>query len=125
MVARETPVAIWISAMGVPARISRATLARLCAALRLAILTCVPPHSWRTWRSIELHTQRGLQRRHPPRQPRLRDQQRPAGRGKAAALDHLGEEQHVVQILHRGIVPLTEQEVVILPSYRFIDPTID
>ncbi len=46
------------------------------------------------------HAELGFELGHPAREPRFGQAQRPARRRKAAALGHLGEIQHVVQVLH-------------------------
>jgi starch synthase len=67
------------------------------------------------------HAQAPFQFGHPPGELGFRDVQGAAGSGKAALVHHLGEEQHVVQVLHE-IVLFTGQSIPFSPTYQGIDP---
>ena len=51
----------------------------------------------------QTHAQLLLELGDPAREPRLRNAQTPARRREPAALDHLGEIQHVIQVLHGNL----------------------
>ena len=76
----------------------------------------------------QAHAQLRLQVRHPARQARLGDAERAARSGKAAALHHFGEIQHVVEVLHgqvrnTSIVLWIEQSIASSLPYQQIDPS--
>jgi hypothetical protein len=57
------------------------------------------------------HTEPGLEFRHPARQSGFRQPERPCRRRKAAVVDHLGEEQQFVQVLHRASIRLISRTI--------------
>ena len=67
----------------------------------------------------QAQAQARLQLGHAAREARFWNAQRPPGSGKTAALGHLGEKQHVVEVLHGGgIVLQTGQSIAIPLSYQ-------
>ena len=73
----------------------------------------------------QLHAELFLELGHAPRQPRLRNAQRPARGREAAALGHFGEEHHVVEVLHGLTVLFLKRCGLFLPTYHPLAPKIE